>query len=348
MALPRVLPDPILPPLTDGPQLRWGVLAPGFIAGMFAATLHQNTHQRIVAVASRDAERAERFATRFEIPTHYASYEHLVADPQVDIVYIAAPHTQHLPLATLALEAGKHVLVEKPLAATAAEAREIAAIAARTGRFAMEAMHSRFHPKTTIVEQLLADEALGALTLVQAEIGLGGVVRDPSARLFDPALGGGAALDIGVYPLWFHRFALGQPTRLEVSGTHAMTGVEDQFNATLHHDDDALGLVSATLRTWTDSHATIAGTAGRIRFDSRLPQPGSLELVDDANKLVARYEDTTGIVGIEGLCRQAAWAAQHIADGLVESPMHPLSTSIDVLDTIDQIRRELGAEGAPR
>ncbi|TPX04254.1 Gfo/Idh/MocA family oxidoreductase, partial [Schumannella luteola] len=274
-------------------------------------------------------------------------YRALVDDPEVDIVYVAAPHTQHLALATLALEAGKHVLVEKPLAASADEARALADVARRTGRFAMEAMHTRFHPRISVVEQLLADGALGEVRFVQAEIGLGGVVVDPSARLFDPALGGGAALDLGVYPLWFHEFVLGSPTRVEVSGTLAVTGVEDTLVATLHHDDGALGAVTATMRTWTPSHAAIGGVDGRIHLDSRHPQPGGFALVDARNQPVLRYDDPTGIVGTQGLCRQAAWAAQHIADGLVESPLHPLATSVRVLETIDEVRAGLGAAAIP-
>jgi predicted dehydrogenase len=343
MALPTTLPEPVLPRLTGGPRLRWGVLAPGFIAGVFASTLHRNTDQRIAAVASRDGARAAAFAAEHGIPRSYADYRALVEDPAVDIVYIAAPHTQHLALATLALEAGKHVLVEKPLAASAAEARELAETARRVGRFAMEAMHTRFHPRTSVVERLLADGALGELRLVQAELGLGGVPVDPRSRLYDPALGGGAALDLGVYPLWFHDFVLGAPLRVEVSGTLAATGVEDQWNATLHHDDGSMGEVAATMRTWTPSHAAIGGTQGRIHLDSRHPQPGGFTLYDAANRPTLRYDDASGIVGTDGLCRQAAWAAQHVSDGLLESPLHPLATSIRVLEAVDTVRAGLGA-----
>jgi predicted dehydrogenase len=319
------------------------VLAPGFIAGVFADTLHRNTDQRIHAVASRNGERSAAFAAAHGIDRSYADYRELVDDPGIDIVYVAAPHTRHLELATLALEAGKHVLVEKPIAASAAEARALAETARRTGRFAMEAMHTRFHPRTTVIERLLADGALGEVRLVQAELGLGGVPVDPAGRLYDPALGGGAALDLGVYPLWFHEFVLGSPSRVDVSGTLAPTGVEDQWNATLHHESGALGEIAATMRTWTPSHAAIGGAEGRIHLDSRHPQPGGFTLSDAGNRPVLRFEDESGIVGTQGLCRQAAWAAQHIADGLTESPLHPLATSIRVLEVVDAVRAGLGA-----
>lgn len=347
MVLPTTLPAPVLPRLTGGPRLRWGVLAPGFIAGVFADTLHRNTDQRIGAVASRTAGRAAAFAATHGIDRSFDDYRQLVDDPGIDIVYIAAPHTEHVALATLALEAGKHVLVEKPIATSAADARRLAATARASGRFAMEAMHTRFHPRTSVIEQLLADGALGELRLVQAEIGLGGVPVDPTSRLYDPKLGGGAALDLGVYPLWFHQFVLGAPSRVEVSGTLAVTGVEDQLNATLHHSDGSLGEVGASMRTWTPSNAAIGGTDGRIHVDSRHPQPGGLTVYDAKNQPVLRFDDETGIVGIAGLCRQAVWAAQHVAHGLTESPLHPLATSISVLETIDAVRAGLGAAQIP-
>lgn len=347
MTLPTTLPDPIVAPLTDAPALRWGVLAPGRIAAAFAHTLHKNTNQRIVAAASRSLERAEDFAKRFGVDRAYGDYRQLVDDPDVDIVYVAPPHTEHLALTTLALDAGKHVLVEKPITATAAEARELAEAARRNGRFAMEAMHPRFHPRITVIRQLLDDGVLGELRLAQAELGYGGSATfDPTDRLYDPAVGGGAALDLAVYPLWFHDFALGGPTRIDVSGTLAPTGVEEQINVTLHHETPALGMVQATMKTFTRSGASICGEFGRIDIAERLPRAGGgFVLYDAADKEVARFEDTTGIVGPEGLCLQAVWAARHIADGLTESPMHPLSTSIRVLETIDGIRVAMGATG---
>lgn len=347
MALPTTLPAPVVPRLTDGPRLRWGVLAPGFIAGVFADALHRNTDQRIVGVASRDAGRATAFAASHSIDKAFDDYRRLVDDPGIDIVYVAAPHTEHLALATLALESGKHVLVEKPIAASAAEARSLADTAHRTGRFAMEAMHTRFHPRTTVIERLLADGVLGEVRLLQAELGLGGVPVDPTNRLYDPLLGGGAALDLGVYPLWFHEFVLGSPTRVDVSGTLAVTGVDDQWSATLHHHDGALGEIGASMRTWTPSHAAIGGDDGRIHLDSRHPQPGGFTVYDTSNRPVLRFDDESGIAGPQGLCRQAAWAAQHIADGLTQSPLHPLATSIRVLETVDAVRAGLGVAPIP-
>ena len=193
------------------------MLAPGEIANDWTTTLHANTDQRVIAVASRSAERAQQFAATHGIPRSYDSYELLVADPDVDVVYIAAPHTEHRRLALLAIAAGKHVLVEKPIGVSAAEAQDIADAARAAGVFAMEAMWSRFLPQTTIIARLLADGALGELRTASADFGFP-ANPDPQGRHLNPALGGGGLLDIGVYTIWFDTFALGDPSSIEATG----------------------------------------------------------------------------------------------------------------------------------
>ena len=160
-SLPATLPVPQFAPLRGGPVLRWGIIAPGNIAHQFATGLRKHTDQRITAVASRSAERAASFAADFDVERVHASYEALVADPEVDIVYVASPHTSHREHALLAIAAGNNVLVEKPIGISAAEAREVAAAASAAGVFLLEAMWTRFQPKTVLIHQLVADGAIG-------------------------------------------------------------------------------------------------------------------------------------------------------------------------------------------
>ena len=340
MTLPTALPEPILPTLHGGPTLRWGVLAPGSIAGKFTHALHAHTDQRVHAVGSRSLARAEAFASEHGIDESYASYQELVDDPGIDAVYIAPPHPQHKNLALLAIAAGKHVLIEKPIAVTADEAREIAAAAQEAGVFAMEAMHTRFHPRMTVIEQLLRDGVLGEVTSVAAELGIPSE-PDPESRLHSPALAGGAILDVGVYAVWFNHFVLGKPDSVVARGLLTETGVDGQSVVTLTRGR-ALGSVTSSILGWTPSLASVNGTGGRIHVDTRHPRPGPFTLYGPDDQPHLRFEDTTGIEFHDGLCRQAAWMAQHVADGLLESPMHPLSVSIDVLETIDQVRLQLG------
>jgi predicted dehydrogenase len=340
VSLPRALPESTHVPLRGGPVLRWGVLAPGEIANDWTKTLHANTDQRVIAVASRSAERAQQFAAAHGVPRSYDSYELLVADPDVDVVYIAAPHTEHRRLALLAIAAGKHVLVEKPIGVSAAEAQDIADAARAAGVFAMEAMWSRFLPQTTIIARLLADGALGDLRTASADFGFP-ANPDPLGRHLNPDLGGGGLLDIGVYTIWFDTFALGDPVSIETTGELAATGVDADATVVLHYESGAVGLSSTSLTTESPWEANIAGSLARLHVDSPFMAPSGFHLVNGGDEL--SWRDETGFQWRDGLCYQATAVAAHIAAGRTEAPEHPLDTSIRVLRIIDEARRQLGA-----
>ncbi|HEV7741181.1 MAG TPA: Gfo/Idh/MocA family oxidoreductase [Pseudolysinimonas sp.] len=339
-ALPAALPAPTHTPLRGGTALRWGILAPGVIADAWTTTVHANTDQRVVAVASRDAERAGAFASRHGIPKAYGDYEHLVADPDVDVVYIAPPHTEHKRLALLAIAAGKHVLVEKPLATSEADAREIFDAATAANVFAMEAMWTRFLPQTTIIRRLLDDGVLGALRLAAADFGevFG---YDPTSRAFDPALGGGALLDIGIYSLWWTTFALGTPTTAVVRGSLAPTGVEEQATIVTQHAPAALGIATSSMMASTPNLASVTGELARIEVARPFWEPGSFRLTAGHDQLT--FTDPSTLRGRDGLAYQATAVAAHIAAGLLQAPEHPHTRTLEVLRVIDAARRELGS-----
>lgn len=340
-SFPKSLPEPRSIPLRGGAALRWGILAPGAIARDFASTMHANTDQRVHAVASRSAQRAEKFAATHGIPRWYDSYEALVADPEIDVVYVAAPHSEHARLALLAIQAGKHVLVEKPLATSEAEARTIVTAARAAGVFAMEAMKTRFLPQTDVAAQLLGDGALGDVRAASADFGAAFPV-DPEGRIFNPALGGGALLDLGVYAVWFAVFALGTPQRVTARGSLASTGVDAQSALILDYPSAAQALVSTSLLVATPGAGMIAGTDARLEFDPHFVAPGAVTLVNAHGGERLTWRDESGLNGREGMAWEAAAVAQHIADGLTEAPEHPLDTSLQVLHVIDAARAQLG------
>jgi predicted dehydrogenase len=341
-SFPTALPEPTNTPLRGGPTLRWGILAPGVIADAWTSTVHANTDQRVVAVASRDADRAAAFASRHGIPRSYGDYEQLVADPEVDIVYIAPPHTEHKRLALLAIAAGKHVLIEKPLATSEADAREIFDAASAAGVFAMEALWTRFLPQTTIVRQLLDDGVLGPLRLATAEFGevFG---YDPTSRAFDPALGGGALLDIGIYSLWWTTFALGSPTSVATFGSLAPTGVEEQVTVVTQHEPAALGVAAATMMASTPNLAAVTGEAGRIELDRPWWEPGGFRLTKAGAADSLRFTDPSTLRYREGLAYQATAVAAHVGAGLLEAPEHPHARTLELIRIIDEARRQVGA-----
>jgi predicted dehydrogenase len=336
------LPQPRFPDPRDAPSLRWGILAPGAIANDFVHSLRAHTGQRVVAVGSRNADRAAAFADRHEVGRSYGSYEELVADSEVDVVYIASPHSEHTANALLAIGAGKHVLIEKPMAATAAEAQEIVDAARAAGVFAMEAMWTRYLPQLDIARQLLEAGSLGEVRVVTADFG-GAAEFDPKSRLFDPRLAGGALLDIGVYTVSFASFAMGgAPTSVIASGELAPSGVDAQAALILTGPTGAQALLSTGLHARTPWTASIAGTLGRLDIDSPFWSASGVRVHDTQGHLIGTWRDESGRPDRQGMCYQAAALARYVTAGLTESPLHSLDETVSIITTIDEARRQLG------
>jgi predicted dehydrogenase len=312
--------------------VRWGILGTGGIAGSFAADLRLTGSGAAVAVGSRSRAAADRFAGEFGIPGRHASYESLVADPDVDVVYVATPHPMHRDNALLALRAGKHVLVEKPFTMTAAEAREVAGEARRRGLFAMEAMWTRFLPHTAVVRGWLAAGALGDIVTVTADHGQW-FAPDPGFRLFAPGLGGGALLDLGVYPVSFASMVLGPPRRIVSMSDPAFTGVDAQTSMLFGYDSGAQAVLTCTLRAKSPTTAAITGTDARIEVEGGFYAPATVTLIPrngEAVRVESRHEG-------RGLRHQADEVARRLAAGERESPLMPLDETVSVMETMDTV-----------
>jgi predicted dehydrogenase len=336
-SFPRVLPAARTPPSEAAPALRWGVLGTGWIADRFIRSLQRHTRQRLLAVGSRDADRAAAFAGRHGLPRSYGAYEELVADPDVDIVYIATPHPAHHPCARLALEAGKHTLVEKPLALDAAQAADIARLAADHRRFCMEALWTFFLPKFDVVRQLLDAGALGEIRTVQAEYGESFTADH---RIMRPELAGGPLLDLGTYPVSLATWVLGKPARVLAAGQPHQAGVNGQAAVILRDPGGNLAVLHTTLFSSTPTTATIAGTDATLTLPGPFYQPGDLLLTSaDGGRRLAFTEPRTAH---DALHFEAAEAARRTAEGRLQSPIRPLTDSIATLQVMDEIRRQIG------
>jgi predicted dehydrogenase len=336
-SFPRTLPAARTPPSAAAPALGWGVLGTGWIADRFIRSLQRHTRQHVLAVGSRDPGRSTAFAARHGLLRGYGSYQELVADPGIDVVYVATPHPAHHPCATLALEAGKHVLVEKPLALNAAQAAEIARLAADRGRFCMEALWTFFLPKFDVVRQLLDAGALGEIRTVQAEYG---EHFTAGHRILRPDLAGGPLLDLGTYPVSLATWVLGPPERVLAAGQPHAAGVNGQAAVILCDPDGNQAVLHTTLLSNTPTAATIAGSHGTLTLPGPFYQPGDLLLTSaDGHQRLTFTEPRTAH---DALYFEAAEVARCIAAGRLESPIRPLGGSITTLEVMDEIRGQLG------
>lgn len=333
---PSRLPVSRIPDSADAPPLRWGIVGTGWIARRFVVALQRRTRQQVIAVGSRTAAGAEEFAGNFGIPRAYGSYDELVSDPDVDVVYIATPHNHHHPCALLSLRAAKHTVVEKPIALNAAQACDIADIAASAGVFCMEAMWTFFLPKFDVINQLLDDGALGDVRTVLADCG---ERFGPDHRIMRQDLAGGPLLDLGIYPISLAVAALGSPETVVADGQPAPSGVNGQVGAVLTGPVGRQAVVHATLFNHTPTTATVAGPDATLAIGGPFYQPGDFTLTAEDGRQLTYTEPAAGY---EGLHFQAAEVARCIGAGLRETPVRPLSDSVVTLAVIDEIRRQIG------
>jgi predicted dehydrogenase len=335
------LPAPHIIDPASVPALRWGIIGPGGIAQSFADSLHKHTGQRIVAVASQTPGKAEAFAGPRQIEHALTSYQDLVDHPDVDVVYVATTHEFHREHAELAIAAGKHVLIEKPMAPNATDAEAIRVAAAAAGVLAMEAMWTRYLPQSDIIRRVLSDGMLGNIELVLSDFGqdLRMIPRLMSA------VSGGALLDLGIYNFAFTSLALGTAATLSSVGTLTDSGVDDTTVNLMTYASGARAIANVTLSSFTPTAASISGTAGVLRVDGPFFTPTGLSLFPaEFNAApVATWTDTSGIVAHEGLCYQATALASFVEQGLTDSPLRPLSEAVADIELITQARHQVGA-----
>jgi predicted dehydrogenase len=317
-------------------MIRWGVVGPGAIATGFAEAMQQTDGGTIVAVASRSAERALAFGDRFAIPTRYGDYEALAADPDVDVVYVATPQSRHEPDTLTLLRAGKHVLCEKPFALNARQGNRMVAEARERGLFLMEAIWSRYLPAYRSLVDVIADGRIGEPLLVEADFGFRRPL-EPAHRLFDLALGGGALLDLGIYPIQLCSLVLGSPDHVVADGVVGVTGVDEVNAAVLHYPGERLGVIKSAIRLGMSCTARISGTDGWIDLPAFMHCPSSLTVTtsDGSERLDASYKGN-------GLRFEIEEVHRCLSEGLVESPIMPLDETLELAATLDDIRAQLG------
>jgi len=328
---------------SDDRPVRWGILATGKIAHAFARDLVLQPDCALVAVGSRSRGSAEAFGNEFGIPRRHTSYQSLVDDPDVDVVYVATPHPGHHEATLLAINAGKAVLVEKPFAMDAAQAREMIDAARNRGTFLAEAMWTRFLPHMARVREILGAGTLGQVVYLTAEHGQW-FAPDPRFRLFAPDLGGGALLDLGIYPVSLASLVLGPPTRVTAVSDPAFTGVDATTSMIFQYDSGAHAVLTTTLRAASGNPAAIYGTEARIEIDGWFYTPTTFRVIARDGTELERFG--TSLDG-HGLNCEAAEVARCLRAGLLETPLLPLAETYSIMQTMDEIRRQIGLTYPP-
>ncbi len=318
-------------------RVRWGILGTGRIAEAFATGLSALPDADLAAVGSRSAAAADAFAGRFGAARRHASYEALAADPDVDIVYVATPHPLHHANTRLCLEAGKAVICEKPFTLNAGQARDLVALARERRVFLMEAMWTRYLPAVARARDLVAEGAIGEPRLLTADFGFR-MAPDPAHRLFDPALGGGALLDIGVYLVSLSSMVFGPPTEIRSLAQIGPTGVDHAMALLLGHGEGRFAQLSASISMPTPQTATLVGDAGWITLQSPWWKATTLTVAREGSEPETIDAPFLG----NGYTHEAAEAMRCLRAGELESPGMPLDETIAVMETLDRVRAEWG------
>ncbi len=317
---------------------RWGILATGAIASVIADDLDQVPGAVKRAVASRDLDRASAFARRHGIEKAYGSYDELVADPEIDVVYIATPHAQHHAVASRVIQAGKACLIEKAFTCSAAATADLIEQARAAGVFVMEAMWLRFQPAFARMRQVIDSGELGEIRAVQADLGFASDAP-PTHRLLDPSKGGGALLDCGVYTASFAQWLLGAPTSVHAVGRLGQTGVDVEAGVLVGFPQERHALLSCSLDSASPGQAVVVGTKGRVIVPPRFHHPTALRIERLGQEPEVVQNDLVG----KGYSHELAHVGECLAEGLTESPVMPLDDTLATMRILDEALSQLDA-----
>jgi predicted dehydrogenase len=316
--------------------VRWGILGTGKIARAFATALQDVPGAILAGVASRSLDKAEAFAAEFRAAA-FGSYEALVEADGIDLVYVATPHPQHAGNAMLALGAGKGVLVEKPFTMNRIEAEQVVALARSKRLFLMEAMWTRFMPALAEVKRLIAAGEIGSVHQVVADFGFTATFG-PEHRVFNPELGGGALLDLGIYPLSIAASLLGPVREVKAQAEMGPTGVDVQTAFTLQHEGGGMSVCSCSFQARTPGELTVSGSRGHIRMNTMFHRARSITVALEEGG--ARTIQTPYLGN--GYVHEAIEAQRCFLQGLIESPGMAHEETLALMDVMDEIRRQIG------
>jgi predicted dehydrogenase len=314
--------------------INWGILGLGGIAEKFAQALATVPNAKLYAVGSRSAEKAKKFAKKYNAQNSYGSYEELAAAPSVDVIYVATPHILHCENTLMCIKNGKAVLCEKPFAMNSKEVLQMVSLAKEKNIFLMEALWTRFLPTITKTLELIASGVIGDIIQVKSDFGVK-APYDPDKRLFNKELGGGSLLDIGIYPVFIALLLLGEPDKISAEAKIGKTGVDESFSAVLKYKNGELATIFSTFLASTPVETDIYGTKGYIRINRMWHIPTYLTLVmNDGHS-----EDIKFKYKSNGYDYEAEEVTNCLLNGQKESSIMTLDFSIKLIGLLDNLRK---------
>lgn len=312
-------------------MIHWGIIGLGNIAHHFVKDLDLVSQAKLYAVASRSYKKSLDFASQYQAVVSYKGYASLLADPKVQVVYIATPHNSHKQWSKAAILAGKHVLCEKPLGMNTQEVREVIALAASKKVFFMEALWTRFNPSINAVLKRVKGKELGKITYLQADFGFYALDKDPMGRVLNKALGGGSLLDIGIYPIFLSYLILGMPKRIMASATFSQKGTEIQ-TAMIFEYNNAKAVLYSGFTGPSSMVAQISGDQGLITIDSRWHETQGYTLKKQDATLHFKHP-TLG----RGYTYEINAVHQALENNWLEHPQWTHKNSEDLSSLLDQV-----------
>ncbi|MES2796354.1 MAG: Gfo/Idh/MocA family oxidoreductase [Bacteroidota bacterium] len=323
--------------MSEQKKYNWGILAPGGIAQKFADDLQFVPNARVHAVASRSLERAEAFAQKYGAQHAFGSYEELVNCPDLDVIYIATPHSEHYANTLMCLNAGIPVLCEKAFAVNSKQLTEMVALARSKKIFLQEAIWTRFHPSIAKVMAILAAGTIGKIVHIAADFGfMAG--SDLNHRIFNPNLTGGSLMDIGIYPLFISKLLLGNPETIKAVAVKAVTGVDMNCSMALNYTSGATASLFSTVGAVTDTTCTIYGDKGKILIHGRFHETKGITVFEEGQEPQFIECERLG----HGYSYEAEDVQRCLAEGLTENNKLPLSFSLELMAILDEVRHQIG------
>lgn len=319
-------------------KIKWGIIGLGKIAGKFAGDLEDVEDATLYGVASRNLDKAEEFKDEFDAKKAYGSYDEILKDPEVDVIYVATPHVYHAEITKSCIDHGKSVLCEKPFAMNRSEVEEMISLAKQKNVFLMEALWTKFLPHFQDVQQKIKNNEYGKIKSIKADFGFE-AEYDPSKRLFNKELGGGSLLDIGIYPVFLAYDLLGMPENIEAKATFSETGVDDSCEITFSYPDGVKAELLSTFKEKTDTIGEIEMEDGQITLMSRFHEPTSVKYEWNGRTEIRDF----GATG-KGYSFEAAHVTKMLQEGKTESDVMTFQDSLNLISLLDSIREKINLE----